>query len=230
MAPIHQSQIWVHWDFVKATRRQRVNVERQSKATRETTAIIKSNGSDLMSEKGNLDFGSQIWFLRLKFWYICHRYVSGGGLATQAKVSMWVFLITGIPCSANALQYATHWHHHMRRHFVALWRCFCLFFLQIQLHSTTTFQQDLKPCYFFFGKPPCPFKLHDVQALVLLESLIIGLEIWYYSCSFLHNFSKNPFPNFLIKAVQIFTHTFLCLVWTCGIISLAKHIESLCGN
>ena len=154
MAPIHQSRIW---EMVKATRRQRVKVERQSKATRETTAIIKSNGSDLMSEKGNLDFGSQIWFLRLKFWYICHRYVSGGGLATQAKVSifeakvsMWVFLITGIPCSANALQYATHWHHHMRRHFVALWRCFCLFFLQIQLHSTTTFQQDLKPCYFFF--------------------------------------------------------------------------------
>ena len=48
---------WGIGDIVKATRRQRVKVERQSKATRETTAIIKSNGSDLMSEKGNLDFG-----------------------------------------------------------------------------------------------------------------------------------------------------------------------------
>ena len=47
---------------MKATRRQRVKVERQSKATRETTAIIKSNGSDLMSEKGNLDFGIRIWY------------------------------------------------------------------------------------------------------------------------------------------------------------------------
>ena len=47
------------------TRRQRVKVERQSKAIRETTAIIKSNGSDLMSEKGNLDFGIQICFNRL---------------------------------------------------------------------------------------------------------------------------------------------------------------------
>ena len=48
MALIHQSRIR---EMVKATRRQRVKVERQSKAIRETTAIIKSNGSDLMSEK-----------------------------------------------------------------------------------------------------------------------------------------------------------------------------------
>ena len=57
MALIHQSRIR---EMVKATRRQRVKVERQSKATRETTAIIKCNGSDLMSEKGNLDFDIRI--------------------------------------------------------------------------------------------------------------------------------------------------------------------------
>ena len=50
---------------MKATRRQRVKVERQSKATRETTAIIKSNGSDLMSEKGNLDLEAEFDFKRL---------------------------------------------------------------------------------------------------------------------------------------------------------------------